>query len=154
MVYDGLVELERKAVTFSGAYLYGVDIHAKEGSIGNAELADNACSGTKIVNGGITNVKLGNNACSGTKVSNVYSSVGLGSPTTYGNLIQVGQLTTGAGSGAFMTFGKSFIGSGWRGQLTGIDNIKPAYISGAKHMSGANVVGEASTKYDWMAIGV
>lgn len=83
-------------------------------------------------------------------------SIVTGSPAVYGPKIQVGTVATSAGSAGTIVFGTQFATNGWMGVLTaGSDNAGECpYISGTRNVSGAAIVGEASTTYNYIAVGL
>jgi len=126
-----------------------------DASISTADLENSIITSAKIASSAITNAKLDTSACSGAKVDSTVGIVGIGSPSTYGNIIQAGNVTTGAGSGGTIEFGNQFANTSWYGILTGGSETagNQAYISGTRNISGAEIVGEASITYDYLAIG-
>lgn len=84
----------------------------------------------------------------------------LGSATTnvWGAYAQVGSLSTNTGSQGFIKFGTPYSSSTSYyvvttacGSATGFEQ---SYISGLRNASGANFVGAASLRYDWVAFGI
>lgn len=78
--------------------------------------------------------------------------------STYGGIVQAGSLLTTAGSQGFVAFGTPFsAATGWYVTLSpcgSATNFNGWYISGARNTSGVNVVGAASLRYDWQAVGL
>lgn len=90
---DGLPDREVHSTTFSGTNVLGTNISGTTlavgaGEVGNAELADAACSGTKV--------------------SAEFGTIANGSPSAYGQSVQAGTGTLGAGSDVWVTFGTGF----------------------------------------------
>lgn len=89
-------------------------------------------------------------------------SAGVGSVVTYGAFVQAGSVATTAGSTGTITFGTNFAGSvtyflcitpGSNALANaGVGSTVP-YTS-AITRSGANIVGAASTVYNWIAAGL
>jgi len=79
-----------------------------------------------------------------------------GSPASYGIKIQVGTVATSAGSEGTIEFGTQFTNGNYIVTLTaGSDNSgKAPYVSGARNVSGCEIVGEASTTYNYIAAGL
>ena len=170
---DGLSSLEVRATIISGATIQGTlisgttvaatnvsgaSIVAGAGTIGTAELADSAVSGAKIADAGIGNAKLDTVAASGTKVDYGVPIAYLGSIARAGLLIQAGSVATGAGSGGTIVFAKQFISNDYLVLLSpdnfvaGAGSVVP-YASGTKNRSGCEMVGAASTVYQYAAVG-
>jgi len=124
-------------------------------AVETAKIKNVNVTSAKIASSAVTNAKLDTSACSGTKVDSTVGIVGIGSPSTYGNIIQAGNVTTGAGSSGTIEFGNQFANTSWYGILTGGSETtgNQAYISGTRNISGAEIVGEASITYDYLAIG-
>jgi len=82
--------------------------------------------------------------------------VSVGSPASFGAFAQAGSVSTAAGSGATLEFGQQFNTAVYYVQLTAAaDNSGVApYVSGALNVSGCEVVGEASTAYNYIAVGL
>jgi len=77
-----------------------------------------------------------------------------GSPATYGAMIQAGEVTTAAGSGGTIEFGRQFADTSYYVTLTaGSATAEPAYVSGTKNVSGCEIVGDASITYNYIAVG-
>ena len=131
----------------------GTNVYGTTGSFGTV----------KVTTGNIATVNT--TTLSGTTIrvggEGTLHSVQLGSATTqlYTGLVKAGSLNTSAGSVGFIKLGTAFAGgaTGWyasitsTGSYTGFDQ---SYISGTRHTSGVNVVGAASTRYDWIAVGI
>lgn len=87
-------------------------------------------------------------------------SANVGSPPSYGAIVQAGSVETGAGSTATILFGREFAGSIWFISVTpGSNGLGRGAGSVVPHLttvtrSGANIIGAASVKYDWVAIGL
>lgn len=138
---DGLTSLEVLSDTVSGTLaafgtVSGATLVAGAGEIGNAELADNAVSGTKIVN--------------------QFGTIGTGSPIVYGLSAQAGSGVTSAGSNVWVVYGKPFAGKAF--VTFGVQGADDRVIT---HVAGSNTAGSffaishggASVTFDWQAIG-
>lgn len=81
-------------------------------------------------------------------------SVSLGSPGKMGALIQAGSLGTAAGSSGFIAFRTNFGDTEYSVALTPWSGTSTqAFTSGVQNVSGVNVVGEASGRYQYIAVG-
>lgn len=85
---DGIATVEFIGNTFSGTTVYGADVQAGAGTIGNAELATSAASGTKV--------------------SLEYPVAYTGSPVRGNIATQYGSFTAVSDSGLAVSFGKAF----------------------------------------------
>ena len=88
MVNDGLAQIELNSTVISGTNVYGADIEVGDGTIGNAELAISACSGTRV--------------------SNEYPVAYTGSPAIGNLALQMNTVTAISDSGLAVAFGKAF----------------------------------------------
>lgn len=91
-----------------------------------------------------------------TDVNGVLFSVSAGSPGAFGAIVQAGSLGTDAGSAGFLALRQAFAGAGYFISLTASSGTSTfAFASGVKNAtSGVNVVGGASGRYDWIAVGI
>lgn len=89
-------------------------------------------------------------------------SASIGSPGAFGATIQAGSIATTAGSTATITFNRNFANAQYSMFLTpnaladGVGSVVPYLLSGTttKTISGANIVGAASTQYNYVAVGL
>jgi hypothetical protein len=84
------------------------------------------------------------------------NSVFVGSPGYFGAQLQSGSLGTSAGSAGFMALRFPFTSSEYIVMLQPFSGTStPAFTSGVQNAtSGVNVVGGASGRYYWLAIGL
>lgn len=135
---DGLPSLEIRATTISGTTLQASTAAFGASEIGNAELADNSASGAKV--------------------DPTFPTASLGSTRRFGAFIQAGSVATAAGSGGTIEFGVQFANTGYwltlspANFVTGAGSVVP-YVSGTRNRSGCEIVGAASTTYEFIAIG-
>lgn len=80
----------------------------------------------------------------------------VGSPSVYGATIKAGTLATSAGSAGIIVFGTPYASTSWFAVLTAGSSggVNQAYVSGARNVSGAEVVGGASITYNYIAVGL
>jgi len=83
-------------------------------------------------------------------------SASTGSPASYGVKVQAGKVATTAGSTVTIKFGTQFANTNWKAVVTAgsVNGAAGAYISGARNVSGALLIGAASTTYDYVAVGL
>lgn len=77
---------------------------------------------------------------------------------TYTGVFRIGNLTTSAASGATITFVQPFRAGSYAiffsPAAVNADPAVPAFTSGALRASGCEVIGAASTSYNWLAVGL
>ena len=130
---DGLPDLEVHSTTVSGTTAQFGDAELGAGAIGNAEIADDACSGTKV--------------------SNEYSPIKTGSPSVGGLSILTGNVNTGAGSNATVTFGTAFAAAPTMFVTPTADTTGWMRVAGTVTASGVVESESASVSGAWIAIG-
>jgi hypothetical protein len=81
-------------------------------------------------------------------------SVSVGSPSTYGAMIQCGSVVTGASSGATIVFGTMFSTNQYKVAFGNVGGSEVAFVSGTTNISGCAIVGAASQTYNYIAIGL
>lgn len=82
-------------------------------------------------------------------------SVSAGSPGAFGALVQAGSVGTSAASGGFIALRQDFASSQYYIVMTPWSGTTvQAYGSGIQSTSGVNIVGGASGKYNWIAVGL
>ncbi len=83
-------------------------------------------------------------------------STSVGSPVVYGPKMQVGTVATAAGSSVTIEFGTQFATGGYKISVTAgsVLTTQSAYISGTRNVSGCLLIGGASTRYDFIAVGL
>lgn len=132
----------------------GANIYAQGDIHGEDIVGDTTVSGAKVY--GTTMVE--SLVVSGAEVreaNGLVYSASMGAAETFGGKIKAGSLVTAAGSSIFLAFPTSFGDSSWYSAITGVSGADAiaAYISGAKHASGALVIGGPAYTYDWIAVG-
>ncbi len=84
--------------------------------------------------------------------------VTIGATPTAGAFIQVGSVITGAGSGAYAMFPLNFSNTDYTLIVTPYSGplgaASVAFQSGIQDVGSANIIGEASSRYKWVAIGI
>ncbi|RLG00036.1 MAG: hypothetical protein DRN49_03515 [Thaumarchaeota archaeon] len=125
------------------------------GDIGSESIADAGISTADIANSQITNAKLAANAASGTKVSAEFGTIAAGSPTAYGQSVQAGTGTLGAGSDVWVTFGTAFAASPTAVVATPLESLQSLFVeTGSINAGSFYVQGEtASETFSWIAVG-
>jgi hypothetical protein len=80
----------------------------------------------------------------------------VGSPASYSAKVQAGVVTTAGGSGGTIEFGTQFASTAYHVafSVSGAASAILPTVSGAKNVSGCEVIGAASTTYDYIAAGV
>jgi len=86
------------------------------------------------------------------------SNVNASASVAYGATVQAGSIATSAGSAATVLFGQNFAGSYFmtlspQNFVAGVGSVS-AFSSGTRNVSGCEIVGAASTTYDWVAVGL
>ena len=143
---------QMQTATFSGTNIYAQTLIR-----GDTLLGDVAVSGLVISGGG---TRVGAIICtSATNTSGLLTSVNVGSPTTFGGVIQAGSFDTAAGSGGTILFGKPFANADYFVTISpltldvdGAGSVVPT-ASGTKSTSGCAAVGAASATYAYIAVG-
>jgi hypothetical protein len=151
---QGLVYLERKAVTFSGTDLL------LNGTISGTNIAINGTvkSANVAVTGSFTGVNLVMTG-SLTDASGRYQVTSVGSPAQYGGIIQAGSTVTTAGSIGTIVFGRRFSAAAYYvtmspiGYSDGAGSVVP-WVSGTLAVGSCTFVGAASATYNYNAIGL
>lgn len=80
----------------------------------------------------------------------------IGSPIRTSNFsyfIQAGSVLTNAGSVAFINLNNNYSTSNFYIAIQPRNNGSAFYVSGVTSVSGVNMVGAPSTRYDWIAVG-
>lgn len=120
-----------------------------------ADLAADSVSGAVLANGGVGGAKLAANAVSGANITSEYGVVIAGSPAGYGQSIQCGNGTLGAGSDLWVAFPKAFLAAPTsivctgRSANTGFQVIAGSIVAGSFYVQGET----ASATFSWLAVG-
>ena len=90
-----------------------------------------------------------------TSTEMAYGQIGLGSPTTIGNIIQCGQGTLSTGSTVAVSFGTAFLGTPRVAcSLAGVKSSAGAITVSGTSVTGFTAFGDlASANFDWIAAG-
>lgn len=136
---DGLASTEIRSTDFTAT-----------GSLIAALISGNT---TAVGAGEIGNAELANNACSGGKVSLEFGPIGTGSPIAFGRMAQAGTGTTSTGSVLWVVFGRAFAAAplvvvspagGTAGDLNGSPIAVGSFLCTSE---------VASSPFNWIAIG-
>ena len=119
------------------------------------EEVNQAVTTTAVISG--TNVFAAGSATGGRVIDAVgrLRSLGTGSPTTFGNTVQGGTATTGAGSEVWAVYGTAF-GAAPTAVVPVVTGDSVATISAGSIGAGSFIAtshGAASTAFTWIAIG-
>ena len=131
----------------------GVQIYASSGV--TAALGTIVTVSSTTISG--TNIRGGNIITPGsvTDTDGLLTSVSVGSPASFGGRVAAGVVTTAGGSGGTIKFGQQMPSTTYSVAfgVSGADMTETPTVSGAKNVSGCEVIGAASTTYYYVAAG-
>jgi hypothetical protein len=132
---DGLPDLEVHSTTVSGTTAQFGDAVLGAGAIGNSEIADGACSGTKV--------------------STEFSPIKTGSPTTDGVSVQFG-VVTATDVAVWGVFGTAFAGDPtvFLTPNASGTHATEAFVVGSPISVGSfSFIGQSGLEYNYLALG-
>ena len=151
-IVDGMGGEEVNQAVTTTEIISGLNVFASSG------LAAVVISGANIY--ATTSVQSANVVGTVVSGATVRSTLGIVQTTNigsaYGAIIQTGSIATSAGSIGTIVFGRVFADTHYALVTGAYDAIvSGAYLlAGSKHTSGCEIIGEASSVYDYIAIGL
>jgi len=147
-IRDGL-GFEEVNQASSTALISGTNVYAKTAVHADTIRGDTTVSGTTTA--------FGNAVVTGSVVANskVLSSIGTGSPTTWGMLVQGGSAATGTGSNAWVAFGTAFSSTPTSVVATQAETKEDILVTAGSINAGSFYVEttSASQTFTWLALG-
>ena len=147
----------RSVTVFGTTALSGATLFVTTGSISGDVRADDIYG---VTISGATSIRGANIISAGSVVNSVgtLQATGVGSPTTFGKVVQAGSATVGAGSTVYVTFGtvfgsKPYVTASYRDFNAGGDIVGTVTGSNSS-VSGVLIVAPTASKdVDWIAVG-